>query len=125
MAQRLINAGVSAETLKVVMRHRDFATTERFYGARKQAQSAAAEMAQFGLPNLTTFSANRIDRLITNYNALPSGDSTERRNLARRIGHLLSSVSVAKRVQVQADNPGEFTQRVGTLAPGWTGKEVF
>ena len=28
LAQRLINAGVSAETLKVVMRHKDFATTE-------------------------------------------------------------------------------------------------
>ena len=43
-AQRLINAGVSAETLKVVMRHKDFATTERFYGATRAAQSAAAEI---------------------------------------------------------------------------------
>ncbi len=43
-AQRLINAGVSAETLKVVMRHRDFATTEKFYGATRAAQSAAAEI---------------------------------------------------------------------------------
>lgn len=45
-AQRLINAGVSAETLKVVMRHRDFATTEKFYGATRAAQSAAAEIEE-------------------------------------------------------------------------------
>ncbi len=43
-AQRLINAGVSAETLKLVMRHKDFATTERYYGAVRQAQSAANEL---------------------------------------------------------------------------------
>lgn len=43
-AQRLINAGVSAETLKVVMRHKDFRTTERFYGATRAAQSAAREI---------------------------------------------------------------------------------
>ena len=43
-AQRLINLGVSAETLKVVLRHRDFATTEKFYGAMRSAQSAAADV---------------------------------------------------------------------------------
>lgn len=43
-AQRLINAGVSAETLKLVMRHKDFSTTERFYGATRAAQSAAVEI---------------------------------------------------------------------------------
>lgn len=32
LAERLINAGVSAETLMVVMRHKDFATTKKFYG---------------------------------------------------------------------------------------------
>ena len=45
-AQRLINAGVSAETLKVIMRHRDFSTTERYYGATRRAQSVAAEIAE-------------------------------------------------------------------------------
>jgi len=45
-AQRLINAGVSAETLKVVLRHKDFNTTERFYAATRAAQSAAAEIHQ-------------------------------------------------------------------------------
>ena len=44
LAQRLINAGVSAETLKVVMRHKDFATTEKHYGALRSAQSAGAEI---------------------------------------------------------------------------------
>lgn len=43
-AQRLINAGVSAETLMVLMRHRAFATTQKFYGATRAAQSAAAEI---------------------------------------------------------------------------------
>ena len=45
VAQRLINHGVSAETLKVIMRHKDFATTERHYGAVRSAQSAATEIA--------------------------------------------------------------------------------
>ncbi|MCA9010620.1 MAG: hypothetical protein KDB01_12795 [Planctomycetaceae bacterium] len=44
MAQRLINVGVSAETLKVVMRYKDFATTEKHYGAMHSAQSAGAEI---------------------------------------------------------------------------------
>ena len=43
-AQRLINAGVSAETLKVLLRHKDFNTTEKFYGATRAAQSAATEI---------------------------------------------------------------------------------
>ena len=43
-AQRLINAGVSAESLKVIMRHKDFATTEKHYDAIRTAQSAAEEV---------------------------------------------------------------------------------
>lgn len=45
-AQRLINAGISAETLKLVLRHKDFKTTEQFYGATRAAQSAAGEIHQ-------------------------------------------------------------------------------
>lgn len=45
-AVRLFNAGVSAEALMVVMRHADFATTQKFYGAMRSAQSAAAEVQQ-------------------------------------------------------------------------------
>lgn len=44
-ALRLINAGVSAETLKIVMRHKNFATTEKHYGAFRSAPSAAKEVA--------------------------------------------------------------------------------
>jgi hypothetical protein len=95
--------------------------------------SAAAEMADFGLPDVTTFSETRIDLLVADYDALPAGDSPERRNLARRIGHLLSRVSLAKRNAVQAAHPGAFTIRTGTLLvsipPGspqnWAFKEVF
>ncbi len=43
-ATRLINSGVSAETLKVVMRHADFVTTEKHYGAVRSAQAAANEL---------------------------------------------------------------------------------
>jgi integrase len=43
-AMRLINTGVSAETLKIVMRHDDFATTERHYGAIRSAQQAGLEL---------------------------------------------------------------------------------
>ena len=53
-AQRLINSGVSAETLKVVMRHREFATTEKHYGATRSAQSAAGELHD----RLTTHATN-------------------------------------------------------------------
>ena len=53
-AQRLINAGVSAETLKVVMRHADFATTEKYYGATRSAQAAASEVRQKLATDATT-----------------------------------------------------------------------
>ena len=87
--------------------------------------SAASEMAEFGLPALTTFSETRIDLLVADYNALPPGPSTQRRNLARRIGHLLNSVSPAKATAVQGANPGAFTFRAGTLPQGWPNKEVY
>jgi hypothetical protein len=45
-AERLINLGVSAKTLMVIMRHKDFATTRKIYGARRAAQAAAAEIHQ-------------------------------------------------------------------------------
>jgi len=43
-AARLIKLGVSAESLQVIMRHEDFAATQRFYSGTKAAQSAAAEV---------------------------------------------------------------------------------
>lgn len=45
-ALRLINAGVSAETIKVIMRHASFATTEKHYGATRSAQAAGNEVRQ-------------------------------------------------------------------------------
>lgn len=47
-AKRLINQGVSAETLKLILRHADFATTEKFYGAVKGVQSASREIRGLG-----------------------------------------------------------------------------
>jgi len=44
LAERLFNRGISAETLMVIMRHRDFATTRKFYAAKRRAESAAAEI---------------------------------------------------------------------------------
>ena len=43
-AARLINLGVSAESLQVIMRHEDFATTQKYYSGTKAAQAAAAEV---------------------------------------------------------------------------------
>ncbi len=43
-ALRLINAGISAETLRLLLRHSSFSTTEKSYGAMRSAQSAAAEI---------------------------------------------------------------------------------
>ena len=87
---------------------------------------ASPELAEFGLPaTLQSFSETRIDQLVADYNALPPGDSTQRRNLARRIGHLLNSVGSIKRNAVQAANPGAFNLRQGTLPQGWPNKEVY
>ena len=44
LAERQINRGVSAETLMVIMRHKDFATTRKFYAAKRRAESAATEI---------------------------------------------------------------------------------
>jgi hypothetical protein len=86
--------------------------------------SAAAERTQFGLPSQQAFSETRIDLLVADFNTLPAGPSTARRNLVRRIGHLLNAVSVAKKNAVQAANPGVFAVRVATLPQGWD-KEVY
>jgi hypothetical protein len=43
---RLIESGVSVEAVMLIMRHKDYATTKRHYGAKRSAQSAAAEVQQ-------------------------------------------------------------------------------
>ncbi|PYF98322.1 Ig-like domain (group 3) [Georgenia satyanarayanai] len=86
---------------------------------------ASLDLAAIGLPDLPTWSATRIDQLLADYTALPAGDSVDRRNLKRRIGHLLAAVTPAKRTAVQAAHPGEFSVRAVTLPGGWSGKEVY
>jgi hypothetical protein len=38
--------GGSAESLQVIIRHEDFATTQKFYSGTKQAHTAAAEVSE-------------------------------------------------------------------------------
>ena len=45
-AQRMINLGISAETLKLLMRHANFSTTQNFYGGTRSAQSAGQEVRE-------------------------------------------------------------------------------
>lgn len=85
--------------------------------------SAAADLTALGLPGLAAFSDTRIDLLVADHTSLPAGP--EKRNAARRIGHLLSSVSAAKRTAVQTANPGLFSVRQGTLTQGWSNKEIY
>jgi hypothetical protein len=87
--------------------------------------ATSADFAEFGLSNQQATSDARIDVLIAQFNALPAGPSINRRNLNRRIGHLLGSVSSAKLTQVQTNPPGPFTPRDGSLPVDWTGKETF
>jgi hypothetical protein len=88
--------------------------------------SAAAELAEFGLPqDVETMSDARIDDLLGDY-ALAPVDTTGRRNLHRRVCHLLQSASAGKRAAVlAAARPGEFDDRAGTIPAGWAGKQVF
>lgn len=86
------------------------------------------ELSQFGLPDLKTFSETRVDQLVIDYNALPAGPSPQRRNLARRIGHLLgylSTVDPAKVTAVQSANPGAFYLRTATIPVAWDHMEVY
>jgi len=89
------------------------------------ANATAADFAEFSLGTQQQYSDARMDVLIAAYNALPAGPSTNRRNLNRRIGHLLGACSAAKKTQVQNNPPGPFSQRTATVPVDWNGKEVF
>ena len=53
----------------------------------------AANYTAFGIPpDLETFSINRLNDLLVDYAGLPAGPSVQRRNLVRRIGHLLGGL---------------------------------
>jgi hypothetical protein len=91
---------------------------------------AVDERREFNLPNLQRFSGARIDALLDDYKQLPPEDSRERRNLARRIGHLLSVIDAEKAEAIMAAHPGEFVGpdgqlRTGTLGLGWTHKQIL
>jgi Bacterial Ig-like domain (group 3)/Repulsive guidance molecule (RGM) C-terminus len=80
------------------------------------------DLAAIGLPtDLNTFATNRINNLLVEYAALPSGPSLQRRNLVRRISHLLGSLdpfnpttpTEIMNVQAKAVAPDVFSVRTG------------
>lgn len=93
---------------------------------------ASAEILEKGLPSLASFSETRILDLKNQYVSLIAmGDvpSLQRRNLVRRIGHLLSAVSSATQTTVTAAAvaPDNFaTPPRGRSAPfAYASKEIF
>lgn len=85
----------------------------------------SADFAAFGLPPLPqTFAHNRLNDLLMDYAALPAGPSLQRRNLVRRIGHLLGLLQsvdphdrAIESAQDQAVAPDVFTIRP-SMFPG-------
>jgi hypothetical protein len=84
--------------------------------------AGVGDFAAFGLPtDLNTFANNRLNALLVEYAGLPSGTSLQRRNVVRRIGHLLGSLdpfnpttaTVIMTVQAKAVAPDVFTVRTG------------
>ena len=52
--------------------------------------AGVGDFTAFGIPSdLQTFANNRLNALLADYPLLPPGPSPQRRNLVRRIGHLL------------------------------------
>ena len=96
----------------------------------------------FGIPpDAKTFTKNRLSALLADYAGLPPGPSLARRNLVRRIGHLLgylqfsetnppdgpdaSLAAVISNAQAQAVAPDVFTIRMGTDKDAWLDMEQF
>jgi hypothetical protein len=90
--------------------------------------SANQEFIDFSLDDPPVFTNKRLDALVFDYLALPAGASAQRRNLVRRIGHLLGFLNSTDpkiaTVQANAVAPDVFTIRIGSLALGKV-KEVF
>jgi Bacterial Ig-like domain (group 3)/Repulsive guidance molecule (RGM) C-terminus len=87
-----------------------------------------------GIPlDLQTFAINRLNALLVDYAALPSGPSVQRRNLVRRIGHLLGSLDpfnattapTIMSVQGKAVAPDVFTLRMGAMHDAWPMMEQY
>ncbi len=85
----------------------------------------SANFTAFGItPDPQTFANNRLNALVVEYAGLPPGPSLQRRNLVRRIGHLLGLLQslnpfdpTIATVQGQALAPDIFTIRPG-MDPG-------
>jgi hypothetical protein len=104
----------------------------------------AAGYTAFGIPpDLKTFVKNRLAVLLADYPGLPAGPSMQRRNLVRRIGHLLGCLQycetmapppdgpdpslgpVISNAQAQAVAPDVFTIRPGSDPVDWEGMEQY
>ena len=107
-----------------------------------QIAAPASGYTAFGIPpDAKTFTKNRLSALLPDYAGLPPGPSPERRNLVRRIGHLLgylqfsetnppdgpdaSLAAVISNAQAQAVAPDVFTIRMGTDKDAWPDMEQF
>ncbi len=81
-------------------------------------QATAAEMNELGLPDLKTFTNDRIDAFVAAYQALPAGPSQDRRSLMRRIGHLIGYLHILDPIIPRCDKAG-LCGRPGYLYIGW------
>jgi hypothetical protein len=97
----------------------------------------------FGIPpDLKTFAKNRLAALLADYPGLPPGPSVQRRNLVRRIGHLLGCLqgletapppdgpdptlaTVISNAQAQAVAPDVFSIRAGSDPVDWESMEQY
>jgi integrase len=70
---RLVNAGVSAETLRVLMRHKNQDTTEKYYTGIKHAQTAATEIngKMAGVDENSEFVGRLVGRILDPTNLTP------------------------------------------------------
>jgi hypothetical protein len=91
------------------------------------------DFAAFGIPpDLQTFVDNRLNALLADYPLLPPGPSLQRRNLVRRIGHLLGCLAqnypadpLITTVPGQAVPPDMFTIRQGSDPVDWQSLEQY
>lgn len=100
------------------------------------AASFAAAAKSAGFPalqfDMQIFIDNRLNALLVDYPGLPPGPSVQRRNLVRRIGHLLGCLAVnypsdplLMTAPGQAKPPDVFTQRQGSDPFDWQSMEQY
>lgn len=83
-----------------------------------------------GIPlDVNTFVVNRLNALLVDYAALPTGPSVNRRNLVRRIGHLLGTLPpgdpTIATVQGKATGGDVFSIRIGAAPDCWPSMEQY